>query len=210
LHLVGGSVPSIDVPYHDLSRLDASALEDREAFVAEYGTASLREPTFAELKLDVDTTVTPTFGGQAGACPLPERRYDGRPRYHPHAGAARSAIWEERTRLSARAPAVELGAGPGPNKSRAPVQLFGSKSRAPPASLIDIMHDALTHEEMQQLIDRVARDADVDERTVQRRLLGLRVRGRAGARIDRALEAEFAARTRASIAQTSRSPESER
>jgi hypothetical protein len=39
------------------------------------------------------------------------------------------------------------------------------------------------------LVAAVARDADVDERSVIRRLAGLPVRGRAGRRIDRALQA---------------------
>jgi hypothetical protein len=39
----------------------------------------------------------------------------------------------------------------------------------------------------------LAREADVDERTVIRRLAGLRVRGRAGRRVDRVLQARMAA-----------------
>jgi hypothetical protein len=83
LHLAGGSMPSIDVLYDDLRRFDGPALEDLEALVAEHGTAALREHPYAELELDIDTTVTPLFGEQEGACRGPNPRYHGRPSYHP-------------------------------------------------------------------------------------------------------------------------------
>ncbi len=48
------------------------------------------------------------------------------------------------------------------------------------------------HQELRAIDDAIvaalAREADVDERTVIRRLAGLPVRGRAGRRIDRALQ----------------------
>jgi hypothetical protein len=43
-----------------------------------------------------------------------------------------------------------------------------------------------------EAVDAIARDADVDRRTVIRRLAGLPVRGRVGARVDRALAARRA------------------
>ena len=38
---------------------------------------------FAEVFIDIDTTVTPLFGEQEGARPGPNPRYHGRPSYHP-------------------------------------------------------------------------------------------------------------------------------
>lgn len=83
VHLAGGSVPSIDVLYDDLRRFDAQALEDLEELLADQGVAPLRERRFAEVFMDVDTTVTPLFGEQEGARPGPNPRYHGRPSYHP-------------------------------------------------------------------------------------------------------------------------------
>jgi hypothetical protein len=83
VHLAGGSVPSIDVLYDDLRRFDAQALEDLEELLTEQGTALLRGERFAEVFMDVDTTVTPLFGEQEGARPGPNPRYHGRPSYHP-------------------------------------------------------------------------------------------------------------------------------
>ena len=83
VHLAGGSVPSIDVLYDDLRRFDAQALEDLEELLAEQGVAPLREQRFAEVFVDVDTTVAPLFGQQEGARPGPNPRYHGRPSYHP-------------------------------------------------------------------------------------------------------------------------------
>lgn len=82
-HLAGGAVPSIDVLYDDLRRFGPEELEDLEALVAEHGLEPLRGKKWAELTVDIDTTVTPLFGEQEGAVPGPNPRYRGRPSYHP-------------------------------------------------------------------------------------------------------------------------------
>lgn len=82
-HLAGGAVPSIDVIYDDLRRFGPAELEDVEALVAEQGLEPLRGKKWRELTVDIDTTVTPLFGGQEGALPGPNPRYRGRPSYHP-------------------------------------------------------------------------------------------------------------------------------
>src|SRR5690606_3976834 len=82
-HLAGGAVPSIDVIYDDLRRFGPTELEDLEALVAQQGLEPLRGKRWQELTVDVDTTVTPLFGGQEGALLGPNPRYRARPSYHP-------------------------------------------------------------------------------------------------------------------------------
>ena len=82
-HLAGGAVPSVDVLYDDLRRFGPQELEDLEELVAGQGLKPVRDGSFPDLTVDIDTTVTPLFGEQEGAVPGPNPRYHGRPSYHP-------------------------------------------------------------------------------------------------------------------------------
>lgn len=82
-HLAGGAVPSVDVLYDDLRRFGPQELEDLEELVAEQGLKPVRDGSWTDLTVDIDTTVTPLFGEQEGAVPGPNPRYLGRPSYHP-------------------------------------------------------------------------------------------------------------------------------
>lgn len=84
VRLAGGVVPSLDVVYDDLRRLDAHALAALRALVQRHGLAHADRYVGAHAHLDLDTTVTPLFGQQEGARPGPNPRYHGRPSYHPY------------------------------------------------------------------------------------------------------------------------------
>jgi hypothetical protein len=81
--LAGGSVPSIDVVYDDLTRFGPIELMFLERLVAHWGLVRLAAQRRDEVHIDIDTTVEPLFGQQEGALPGPNPRYHGRPSYHP-------------------------------------------------------------------------------------------------------------------------------
>lgn len=83
VHLVGGSVPSLDTMYRDLGRLGPLDLARLDALVAEQGLWKHQLRQHPVVHLDIDTTVEPLFGHQEGALPGPNPRYHGRPSYHP-------------------------------------------------------------------------------------------------------------------------------
>jgi hypothetical protein len=83
VHLVGGSVPSLDTVYRDLDRFGPLDLARLDALMAEQGLWKHQLRQHQVVHLDIDTTVEPLFGHQEGALPGPNPRYHGRPSYHP-------------------------------------------------------------------------------------------------------------------------------
>jgi len=83
IELAGGSVPSLDVVYDDLCRLDDDHIRHLETMMAAFGLAELQALRPTELDVDIDTTVEPLFGQQENALPGPNPRYHGRPSFHP-------------------------------------------------------------------------------------------------------------------------------
>lgn len=83
VHLAGGAVPSVDVLYDDLARFGPDELASLESLMAEQALALLRAQRPSRIHVDIDTTVTETFGNQEGAEVGYNPRYHGRKSYHP-------------------------------------------------------------------------------------------------------------------------------
>ncbi|CAN92261.1 hypothetical protein predicted by Glimmer/Critica [Sorangium cellulosum So ce56] len=82
VRLAGGVVPSIDTVYRDLCRFDEEALDALHSMVVDHGLALVARRKHRFVHIDVDTTVEPLFGMQAG----------GHCRARTHATAAGRAI----------------------------------------------------------------------------------------------------------------------
>jgi Transposase DDE domain group 1 len=65
--LAGGTVPSIDTVYRDLARMDELENAKLELVMADHGLATLAQVRGPTVHCDLDTTVEPVFGEQAGA-----------------------------------------------------------------------------------------------------------------------------------------------
>ncbi len=83
VHLAGGAVPSVEVLYDGLRRLEPDEREALEDLVAEQGLFQRRERGLCSVTLDIDSTVEPLFGEQEGALPGYNPHFHGRPCYHP-------------------------------------------------------------------------------------------------------------------------------
>lgn len=83
VELAGGTVPSIDTVYRDLTRMDCLQNAKLELILAQRGLDALKTTRAERVHCDIDTTVEPLFGEQEGAELGYNPRYRGRPSYHP-------------------------------------------------------------------------------------------------------------------------------
>ncbi|MBN2872794.1 MAG: IS1380 family transposase, partial [Halothiobacillaceae bacterium] len=83
VELAGGTVPSIDTVYRDLTRMDSLENAKLELIMAQHGLDALSSLRLDRVHCDIDTTVEPLFGEQEGAELGYNPRYPGRRSYHP-------------------------------------------------------------------------------------------------------------------------------
>ncbi len=81
--LAGGFVPSVDVIYTDLRRLNDPNLASLESLMAEQAIVVTKGVKGNTFHLDIDSSVLPVFGALEGSAIGYNPQYRGRPSYHP-------------------------------------------------------------------------------------------------------------------------------
>lgn len=81
--LAGGFVPSIDVAYTDLRRLDSDNVASLESLMSAQAIAVAKTGKWNRVHLDIDPTVLPVSAEVGGAAVGYNPQYHGRPSYHP-------------------------------------------------------------------------------------------------------------------------------